>query len=143
VVGGSIGRNRALPARLSLVPEWKFFVAGDPVPQGSISVFNGRVVHQNDAKLKAWRRAIALSCGSVMAEPLEGSVAVSVAFSLKRPKSVKRALPHVKPDLDKLARAVLDGLTGRAFADDSQVVSLKCWKRYGTPGAEITVMSLS
>ena len=36
----------------------------------------------------------------------------------------------IKPDLDNIAKAVLDGLNGLAFDDDKQVVSLKVSKRY-------------
>ena len=38
---------------------------------------------------------------------------------LPRPKTIKpskRPYPHVRPDIDKLERAVLDGLTGVVFS---------------------------
>lgn len=49
--------------------------------------------------------------------------------------------PHMvqKPDLDKLLRALNDGLTGIAFHDDSQVVYIKATKRRAKPGEEIGV----
>ena len=50
---------------------------------------------------------------------------------MSKPKSAKRAFPSVKPDLDKLIRAVLDGLTGVAFEDDSQVILIQSSKTYG------------
>ena len=37
----------------------------------------------------------------------------------------------VKPDIDKLTRAVLDALTHHAYDDDCQVVSLNVVKLYG------------
>lgn len=37
-----------------------------------------------------------------------------------------------KPDTDNVAKAILDGLNGIAWADDKQVVYLKVKKRYGT-----------
>jgi Holliday junction resolvase RusA-like endonuclease len=41
----------------------------------------------------------------------------------------------VKPDIDKLTRAILDGLTdGGLLADDARVVELHITKRYPTPG---------
>lgn len=104
-----------------------------------MSVFQGRIVHQKTRQLTAWRTLIANECRSVMPEPLEGAVEVEADFALRPPKSGKRVLPHVRPDIDKLARAVLDGLTGPAFADDGQVVRLICTKRYGTPGATIRI----
>ena len=45
-----------------------------------------------------------------------------------------------KPDLDKLARAVGDALTGVAYRDDAQITRWHLQKRYGEQaGTEITV----
>ena len=76
--------------------------------------------------------------------PLDSAVEVSITFLFVRPPSVsekKRPLPSVMPDIDKLARAVLDGLTaGGVVTDDARVVDLHARKRYGTVArAEITV----
>ena len=53
------------------------------------------------------------------------------ALPILKPKTVKRIYPFVRPDLDKLCRAVLDALTGIAYKDDQQVVSLFATKSYG------------
>ena len=46
----------------------------------------------------------------------------------------------MKPDLDKLIRAVLDGLTGVAYVDDSQVILIQATKTYGiNEGVWVTV----
>ena len=58
---------------------------------------------------------------------------VSLGFAFLRPKSVskkKRPYVTVKPDVDKLARAVLDAMTGVVFRDDAQVVKLEVEKQY-------------
>ena len=62
---------------------------------------------------------------------------VTIEFTFTRPKTVKRELHTVKPDLDKLTRAILDGITqsGAIWADDSQVVSLFVVKQYGDEAA--------
>jgi len=66
--------------------------------------------------------------------PVPGEPAVvDILFRLPRPKSAPKRVtqPVKRPDVDKLARAVLDGLVdGGAFADDSQVVSLAAQKRF-------------
>ena len=62
---------------------------------------------------------------------MNGAVEVDLTFVLIKPKSVKRIYPFVRPDLDKLCRAVLDGLTAIAFKDDAQVISLSAKKIYG------------
>ncbi len=65
---------------------------------------------------------------------------------MPRPVSTpKRVTPPAvkKPDLDKLARAILDALTHTVIADDSQVVELYAHKRLAeigeAPRARITV----
>ena len=78
-----------------------------------------------------------------LGEPMAGPVAVTILFGLKRPKGVsakKRPYPAVKPDLDNLAKAVLDALNEVVIADDNQVVKLtleKCYQEYGAVGIEV------
>lgn len=103
-----------------------------------MSVFNGRVVHQKGRELISWRDSIYAATSERM-EPLAGPVEVSVLFFMPRPKGTKRTSPYVRPDIDKLARAVLDGLTGAAFEDDGQVTRLILEKEYGQPGCVITI----
>ena len=78
-------------------------VFGDPAPQGSKRVFNGRVVEAAGEKLKKWRRAIAEACEQYKTENIIlGPVRLEVEFYLPRPKTVKvsnRALPIVPPDV--------------------------------------------
>lgn len=128
-------------------------VLGDPAPQGSKRVFNGRVVEAAGQKLKVWRKAIAEACHNLLTEEhslLLGPVRVEVDFYLLRPASVKatkRPFPIVPPDLDKLARGLLDGI-GQSeviWGDDSQVVELVARKHYAddrAPGADITISAL-
>jgi crossover junction endodeoxyribonuclease RusA len=112
---------------------YQFSVVGIPVPQGSMSSFNGYVVHQHPKELMAWRSLISAACRDVMV-PLEGSVHVTALFVVVRKPSVKRDEPHVRPDVDKYSRALLDGLTGVAFKDDGQVTRLVAEKAYGRVG---------
>lgn len=41
-----------------------------------------------------------------------------------------KILPMVKPDLDNVAKSILDALNGLAFMDDKQIVILHTTKRY-------------
>lgn len=53
----------------------------------------------------------------------------------------KRGAPHrppVRPDLDKLARAVGDALTGVCYRDDAQVVNLCAAKYYVMPSGRLS-----
>jgi Holliday junction resolvase RusA-like endonuclease len=128
-------------------------IYGDPAPQGSKRVFNGRIVEASGNKLKIWRKAIAAACQNLVSEEhslLLGPVRVEVEFYLPRPASVtqkKRPLPIVPPDLDKLLRGLLDGI-GQSeviWGDDSQVVQIDAVKLYADetePGATVTIYGL-
>lgn len=130
-----------------------FEVLGNPVTQGSGKAItdragNARYIPDHRGPLTVWRSSIAhaaqLAADGAFAER-SVPVWVSVMFRLQRPKSApKRVIrPTTKPDVDKMARAGLDALTGVLFADDSQVVSLHVQKEYaGTaqaPGAVFVV----
>ena len=124
-----------------------FFVPGIPQPQGSIRSFmhKGRLVTISDnPKVKGWRNEI----GKIarlhihdMPNPDE-PIHLMVVFRLPKPKTAKRPHPTVRPDLDKLVRAVGDALTGIAWGDDSQVTCITALKTYDyevEPGVRITV----
>lgn len=132
-------------------------VVGRPAPQGSKRGFvvgkRAVIVADNPETLRSWRQAVTEAVAA--ASRGEGTimrpapVAVLIVFRLPRPKSqtkAQRAVAYVttKPDLDKLARGVLDALTeARAFEDDSQVAYLSACKLYVDDGealgARITV----
>jgi crossover junction endodeoxyribonuclease RusA len=123
-------------------------VTGRPAPQGSKRhVGGGRMIEQSKA-VGPWREAIRAEVQRSGMTMIDGAASVSITFILPRPRShygtgrnagvlAARAprYPSGKPDIDKLARAVLDGLTmGGAFADDAQVVTLNAGKVYGLLG---------
>ena len=97
-----------------------------------------------------WKRAVQIALLEMATqtrwELTLGPVSVSLTFAMPRPKShsgakgLKPSAPvaHVgKPDVDNLAKLILDQLTrsGNVWRDDSQVVSLTVHKFYAT-GAE-------
>lgn len=77
-------------------------------------------------------------------DPIEGPVKAVISCYYQIPKSDNKAkrkakvvgeIPATgKPDLDNVAKAVLDSLNGLAFEDDSQVVSLLVTKQYAEVG---------
>lgn len=119
-----------------------FEVEGNPVTQGSMKVINGRVLHSRGEALILWRTMIALAARKAGAFPVPNPVEMTIEFRLPRPKTVKRDFPYVAPDLDKLIRAVLDALTGIAYVDDGQVISINSSKVYGEPGVSVSIISL-
>lgn len=112
-----------------------FFVPGVPKPQGS-KRHVGHGVMVESSNISDWRTAVAVMAvraASVSDWPmlLDSACEVTLWFRLQAPKSRPRELPFVKPDIDKLARAVLDALTiSRVIADDSRVTDLVARKRY-------------
>lgn len=114
-----------------------FFVPGAPATKGSTVSFadkRGRIVTKTDSPgLKLWTRDVRWMAmhARVPFAPKGVAVAVIATFQFQRPKTVSRHFPTVPPDLDKVTRALLDALTGVAYADDAQVVDLTVQKRYG------------
>jgi Holliday junction resolvase RusA-like endonuclease len=129
-----------------------FTVDGIAVPQGSMKgyVRGGHAVLTSDnPNLGAWRQGVAERARQAMLgmapcpEPVQGAM----DFYLPRPRghygtgknagTLRAGAPVLhtkKPDVDKLARAVLDGMTGIVFLDDAQVWSLALAKHYVNPG---------
>jgi len=121
-----------------------FRVNGIPIPQGSMKVIKGRVLHSQGSALAAWRSTIGWEASLAGAKPHSEPVRITVTFFMPRPRTVKRPYPSVAPDLDKLIRGVLDGLTGIAYADDGQVIQIQAQKVYGASvGAEIKLETLT
>ena len=134
---------------------FSFFVPGEPITEGSTRAFaSGQrvvVTHDRGPELALWRLAVkdaALKAAREAGwEPrYDGPVRVTVIFYLPRPKSVpaSRYWPHVKPDLDKLVRAIGDALAPYkrpgVLRDDSRIVEWTARKLYDdTPGAWVHV----
>ena len=123
-----------------------FQVFGDPIPQGSKRAFvvknRAVVVDDNKAPLRSWRSAIVDAARAELNgdAPDLGPVRVTLMFFLRQPKRPKAPVPITKPDVDKLARAVLDGMTDAGvFRDDSQVTTLTVRKRYTTEAPHLRV----
>lgn len=115
-----------------------------PQPQGSLKYAGhrkGKPVLQSDNKaLKGFRELVGYAARKAVDEarlelPMAGKgVAVELVldFSFVLPKSVKfRPFHTVKPDIDKLQRAILDAGTGILWHDDNQVVQVFVRKGYG------------
>jgi Holliday junction resolvase RusA-like endonuclease len=117
---------------------------------GKVAMREGRSNEAN-ASFKDWRSAVAAagrewqaSNGAVL---LDEPLGLTAIFHLPKPSSAPKwkLWARGRPDVDKLARAVLDALTGVLWVDDSRVVSLHVQKPYAIgspPRAEITVEPL-
>lgn len=123
-----------------------FTVLGEPVSQGSMKVNRrtGSLYHVKSDELLFWRHRILQEAflqahahrwffpddGTGLDEP----VLLSARFYLKKPLRPRFLYPAVKPDQDKLLRAVQDALAprkGRRFLfDDSRVIGSRVQKDY-------------
>jgi crossover junction endodeoxyribonuclease RusA len=119
-----------------------FEVVGvEPAPQGSKRYLgNGRFVEASK-KLEPWRQAVAHAVKKMFEDTGDDSqftqaCQVEVTFVLPKPKTVKRDLPTVAPDADKLARGLGDSISLPKYAqlieDDSLICRWEIRKVYGT-----------
>jgi hypothetical protein len=101
---------------------FSFTVFGtDPAPQGSKKYVGTRrtaagnnipMIVESSPRLPAWRKAVSDAVIAAMKasgddSKFESAVKVEAVFYLTRKPSVKRDLPTVPPDVDKLARGLL------------------------------------
>ncbi len=150
-----------------------FTVDGDPQPKGSATAFvvwahvleavdrfrkSGKrilpraFITNDNPNAKAWQETVmdaaleARRAGPLLAgELMIGAVVVDLVFHLARPQKIRSSIVShtTRPDADKLARCVLDGLTGVIYRDDGQVAAIRLAKQYapidGRPGVTITI----
>lgn len=131
------------PAELCVV------IPGESEPQGSTRAFvvgKRAVITSDNKNLKAWRARAAeimqAECRRIgLSEPWDEPVRVWLTDYRLKPKSVKRAWPSTKPDLDKIVRATLDALTqAGVIRDDSRVCEIEAYKCYAKePHLELCV----
>mgnify|MGYP003636452069 CR=1 FL=1 len=145
------------PGDCEIVDAISFDVYGLPAPQGSKKGFvqGGRVrLIEVSKKVKPWRARVAAVAKKAAAKfdwerHVEGPVKVNIQFFVKFPQSPKwkrNGRPDKTPDIDKLARSTLDGISDARviWGDDNQVVDLHAVEFYrDPPGARITITSMT
>lgn len=133
----------------------EFEIVGLPTPQGSKTrmpngaLLDGRSRGARD-RHHDWRTAIATTARTIatnLPAPLDGALALEVDFRFPmpaaRPKRIREAGINPKvsaPDLDKLVRALGDGLqAGGLIRDDARLalVTATKWEVIGWTGAEV------
>jgi len=143
----------------------EFFVAGKPQAKGSMRAFvRGKRATVTDASANTapWESRVALAAQRVQngAPLMTGPVEVRLSFYWQRPQShmskskagglkpsAEKLLWHERaPDIDKLARTILDAMNANVYGDDKQVCRLVCEDAWaaplGTPGVAVTVRAL-
>jgi Holliday junction resolvase RusA-like endonuclease len=113
----------------------------------------GRMIASNKKALDAWRADVALAVyeewlrlGDVV--KFDCAVGVEIKFCVRRPAAAKkRKHPTTPYDLDKLCRAIGDGISVNIdlVANDSQICELRAVKVFADDcmfGAHVTVTEL-
>lgn len=137
--GAGSGTHAALAETVSRVV---LSIAGLPAPKGSRIAGtrkDGTIFTRPASKgEKPWRETVAYAArangpaGKTLPPPYE----IELLFSMPEPEKPKYRWPSKDGDLDKLIRAVLDGLTqGELIQDDRHVVNLVARKRFVAKGA--------
>lgn len=117
-------------------------VLGTPAPQGSKRHVGRGVLVESSAKVKPWREAVKSAVVDAGLDQLmiDAPVILEITFTVPKPAGAPKTRttwPMRKPDLDKLLRSTLDGLTeAGVLADDARVVELTGRKVYPAEGVD-------
>ncbi len=132
--------------------KYEFEVPGKVVgkERPRVNMYTGRVYTPN--KTKEYETLIQqyFKISYPMAEMLEGRVHIDIIVYLKIPKGTSKIKmqdmlenkisPTKKPDIDNIAKSILDAMNGFVFKDDNQVAKISIEKRFATEEkAEIIV----
>ena len=120
---------------------FELIVAGEPVPKARPRVtrtghaYTPQKTKDAEARIVlAWRKKFKTA-------KTIAPIKVEVSFYLKRPKGRVPEIPQKRPDVDNLAKTVLDALNGVAYEDDKQVFWLESKKYWAEkePYTEIII----
>lgn len=135
-----VGGDLVLPAESR--PRAAFRVSGYPAPKGSRVYFGKGRSKESSDRCKPWVEQIAYcaQANRPAGAPLEPPYSVELAFYMPEGARPKYGWPTKDGDLDKLVRAVLDGLTqGGLIVDDRHVTRITTTKLFGAPGVSVVV----
>ena len=124
-----------------------FVIPGEPVPKGRPRFTKSGHVY-TPKRTKDYEDYIQYL---YKGKELQGEIEAEIKVYLQIPKSASKTRkdkllterPTKKPDLDNLAKTILDALNGLAYKDDSQVVSLLIEKYWSdNPRVEVKLKEI-
>jgi len=125
----------------------QFTIPGPPVGKGRprFSSAGGKPRSYTPAVTREYEALIAARAAEAMHghEPLQTPLTVFIYAHMSIPLSWSKAkqkaaldgdIYPARPDVDNIAKTVLDGMNGVVYADDAQVTFLKVSKKYAPEG---------
>lgn len=103
------------------------------------------VLYENLVKTSFWDATNGENVGYMDGEPLSVKIIAYFPIPKSLNKSKKEAAargdlcPTVRPDVDNIAKCVLDALNGIAYGDDKQIAELHIKKIFTDNGPKVTV----
>ena len=134
-----------------------FTVPGEPVGKGRPRFVRATGKAYTPEKTANYENLVRVCYrDQVHSKPFDSGVPLHVSVDVVQqiPKSVskkkreamigRKILPTKKPDCSNILKAIEDGLNGVAYADDSQIVSVKVTKCFGEyPSARVTIREVT
>lgn len=130
--------------------KFEIYIPGTPVAKGRPRVSKyGTYTPKKTADFESYvEYCWAAEYGNI--KPSDKPLNVSIVFRMPIPKKTSKKnrvgmvngdICHTKkPDLDNMAKTVLDALNGLAYIDDSQIYSLTLFKTYSEqPGTHLII----
>ena len=134
-----------------------FTILGQPVAKARPRfrrLPTGAIMAYTPAKTGDYERRVRAAAGRAMdgrasfVEAVSVRIMVNMGIPQSWPKMKKQhaasgvLLPTGRPDLDNIAKAILDAMNGVVFNDDSQITDLILSKRYGPPSVKVAVSKI-
>lgn len=113
----------------------------EPLPKGRPRFSAGRVY--TPPKTLRYERELRILIQQKVGSdhrPFMGPVSVQLAFFCPRPqKAAPLSWKPTRPDLDNLAKAVMDAANGLLWVDDNQIVSMNAKKLHCSDRPSVTI----
>ena len=133
----------------------EFKIPGEPCAQGRprFSVIRGHAVAFDPAKSKNYKSFVKMLAMAAMDEqewrynefPLRLRIQVFQSIPKSKSKKFREAAlngleyPTVKPDVDNVAKTIMDALSGVVYKDDKQIIQLDITKNYADQEPHVIV----
>lgn len=127
-----------------MVHNMEFLIPGKAIGKGRprFARRGAHMVAYSPEKTVSYELLVRLAASEAMGDgqPIKGACTCNIDIRIVPPASWSKKrqeaalagelYPMVKPDLDNVAKAILDACNGIVWADDKQVVELRITKRY-------------